>query len=74
MRAATLIMTLMLAGCATPKAPTFFNESQRVYADVAGKGVCSSVGFDCVVMGQGNFRTITSVNPTVQVVYVEAKK
>jgi hypothetical protein len=60
-------------GCATTK-PTFFNESEKIYADDAGQGVCANVTFDCVVMGQGNFRTITSVNPTVQVVYVEGAK
>ena len=48
----------------------YFNDSDRVIAGSAGKGPCSVVGYDCVVMSKGTFRTLTTVNPTVKVIYV----
>ena len=47
----------------------YFNDSDRVIAGTAGKGPCAVVGYDCVVMSKGTFRTLTTVNPTVKVIY-----
>lgn len=57
-----LLLTLLLSSCAHGK-PYYFNDSDKLYTDDARKGVCSSVDFPCVVMSQGMYRKITTVNP-----------
>ena len=62
----TMLLPLLLltfCGCARGK-PYYFNDSDKIYTDDARKGVCSGVDFPCVVMSQGKYREITTVNPT----------
>jgi len=60
-----LLSTLILSSCASVK-PIYFNDGDKLYTDVARTGVCSGVDFDCVVMSQGMYRTITTVNPVAK--------
>ena len=52
----------------------YFNDSDKVVAGTAGKGPCAVVGYDCVVMSKGTFRMLTTVNPTVKVIYVNGEE
>ena len=58
----SLLLPLILCGCVRGK-PYYFNDSDKIYTDDARKGVCGSVDFPCVVMSQGQYRKITTVNP-----------
>jgi hypothetical protein len=47
-------------GCVRLK-PIYFNSSDKIYTGKAGETV--KVDFDWVLMSQGKFREITTVNP-----------
>lgn len=42
--------------------PTFFNDSEKIYSDEAGRGVCAGVNYECVVLSKGSFRNMTGVD------------
>jgi hypothetical protein len=69
----SLFSLVILSGCATGRTH-YFNESDKVIAGTAKEGVCSGVAFDCVVMSQGTFRDLTTVNTSVKPIYVEQDK
>lgn len=54
----SLLLLPSFLSCAHAK-KIYFNDSDKIQADVKGHGVCSGVGFDCVVMSKGQFRNIT---------------
>lgn len=60
---ASLPLLILLGSCATAK-NTYFNDSDRIQSAKAGEGFCKDLGYDCVRMSKGNFRTITSLDPT----------
>ena len=68
-----LFALILLSGCAHAK-PYFFNDSDKVITDDAGKGVCAQNGYPCVNISQGLYRTITTVNPTVKIIYVKIQE
>jgi len=72
-RILSLALLLTLVGC-SHVVTRYFNDSDRVVAGNAGVGPCASVGYDCVVMSKGTFRTLTSVNQTVKVIYVDGEQ
>ena len=51
---------MTLSGCVTRRT-VYYNDSDKIYTDFKGKGVCEKVEFDCVVMSQGKYRTLTTV-------------
>lgn len=72
-RILSLASLLTLTAC-SHVVTRYFNDSDKVVSASAGKGPCSVVGYDCVVMSKGTFRTLTTANPTVKVIYVEDQK
>lgn len=57
-----LFVLAALPSCAHVKA-VYVNDSNRIYVDTAGKGVCEKIEFDCVVMSKGQFRELAKVEP-----------
>jgi hypothetical protein len=49
----------------------YFNESDKVICDSAGKGVCANMGYDCCIMGNGNFKSLSALNPTIKIIKVQ---
>jgi len=65
------LIPIMLSGCAWfKKQIVFFNDSDKIMADDAKKGVCEKTSYPCVVMSKGMYRKLTDVNgiKTVEVV------
>ena len=56
-----LSLPLALTSCASARL-TYFNDSDKIYSEAAGKGACANVNFDCVVMSKGQFRNLTGVD------------
>lgn len=65
---ALFLLACGLSGCYKN---VYFNESDKVICDNAGEGVCASTTYDCCVMGMGNFKSVTALNPTIKIIEVK---
>lgn len=66
---AGLFFVLTLSGCFYRT--VYWQESDKVICDNAGKGICANTTYDCCVMGKGNYKSLVSLNPTVKEIKVQ---
>ena len=59
---------LLLSSCKS--VPHYYNSDDKILVDKAGKGVCANFSYDCVVVSQGTFRNLTTLNPTIKTITV----
>jgi hypothetical protein len=65
---ALFLIVCGLSGCYRTM---YFNESDKVLCDNAGKGVCANTSYDCCIMGNGNFKSLSALNPTIKIIKVQ---
>lgn len=69
MRYILILSLLVISGCASKA--NYFNNSDKILISKANTGVCKDYNYDCVVMSNGTLRDLSTINPSIKLIYVE---